>query len=120
MMCKMSGINHQLADLLLQIEAELRHQALWEGSTPSAAALLSTTPFCADTLHFNQWLQWLFVPRMKQILEQSLPLPQQCDIHTYVEQQCHGNCEELLRLIKRFDELVVSGAEAERETKVRH
>lgn len=116
----MSDIHHRLADLLLRIEAELRRMRLWEAETPSAEALNSITPFCADTLHFSQWLQWLFVPRMKQILEQSLPLPQQCDIHTYVEQQCKGDCEQLLKLIKRFDELVVRGAEAERETKVRH
>ena len=116
----MSEINNQLTDLLLQIEAELRRQELWEVTMPSSAALMNTTPFCADTLHFNQWLQWLFVPRMKMILEQALPLPQQCDIHTYVELQCHGDCGTLLQLIKRFDELVVRGAAAERETKVRH
>jgi len=116
----MPEINHQLADLLLQIEAELRRLELWEGTMPAPKAMMSTTPFCADTLYFNQWLQWLFVPRMKEILEQSLPLPQQCDIHTYVEQQCKGDCAALLKLIKRFDELVVRGAEAERETKVRH
>jgi len=116
----MSDINHQLADLLLQIEAELRRLELWENTEPSPKAMMSTTPFCADTLYFNQWLQWLFLPRMKEILEQSLPLPQQCDIHTYVEQQCQGNCEVLLRLIKSFDELVVRGAEEEREAVVRH
>ena len=116
----MSDINHQLADLLLQIEAELRRMKLWQTEMPSAKALSSTTPFCADTLYYEEWLQWLFVPRMKEILEQSLPLPQQCDIHTYVEQQCRGDCERLLGLIKKFDELVVKGAEAERRTKVRH
>lgn len=119
-MCKMPEINHQLADLLLQIEAELRRLMLWEAAAPSPKALSSVTPFCADTLDFSQWLQWLLVPRMKEILEQSLPLPQHCDIHTYVEQQCRGDCEQLLRIIRSFDELVVRGAEEERETKVRH
>ena len=81
----MPEINHPLADLLLQIEAELRSLELWGETAPAASALMSATPFCADTLHLNQWLQWLFVPRMKAILEQSLPLPQQCDIHSYAE-----------------------------------
>lgn len=116
----MSDVHHQLAGLLLEIEAELRRKQLWEDETPSLKALNSTTPFCADTLYYHQWLQWLLIPRMKEILEQSLPLPQQCDIHTYVEQQCQSECARLLKLIRAFDELVVSGAEAESKTKVRH
>lgn len=110
----MPEINHQLADLLLQIEAELRRLELWDETVPAASALLSTTPFCADTLHFNQWLQWLFVPRMKEILEQSLPLPQQCDIHSYAEETCQratsSDVTRLLQLLREFDQQITAEA----------
>ncbi len=110
----MPEIYHQLADLLLQIEAELRRLELWDETAPAASALLSITPFCADTLHFNQWLQWLFVPRMKEILEQSLPLPQQCDIHSYAEETCQratsSDVTGLLQLLREFDQQITAEA----------
>lgn len=42
---------------------------------PQRRALSSVEPFSVDTLDFHQWLQWIFLVRMKQILEQDLPLP---------------------------------------------
>ncbi len=110
----MSEINHQLADLLRQIEAELRGLELWDETAPAASALLSSTPFCADTLHFHQWLQWLLVPRMMEILAQSLPLPQQCDIHSYAEETCQRATSSdvtcLLQLLREFDQQITAEA----------
>ena len=64
-----------IAEQLLLIERELRLQGWWDEVSPSAEALSSVEPFAVDTLDFHQWLQWIFLTRMKQILEQDLPLP---------------------------------------------
>ena len=64
-----------IAEQLLLIERELRVQGWWDEVPPSAEALSSVEPFSVDTLDFHQWLQWIFLVRMKQILEQDLPLP---------------------------------------------
>ncbi len=64
-----------IADQLLLIERELRAQGWWDEVPPSEQALSSVEPFSVDTLDFEQWLQWIFLPKMKVILEEDLPLP---------------------------------------------
>ncbi|MEB3733798.1 YqcC family protein [Halopseudomonas pachastrellae] len=49
-----------LAAALQELEGELRQWGLWSLEPPSAAQLASEAPFCADTLAFEQWLQWVF------------------------------------------------------------
>ncbi len=66
---------HQLADLMLAIEQSMRAADLWHASAPSPAAMASRTPFCADTLAFSEWLQFVFIPRMREIIEHNGPLP---------------------------------------------
>ncbi len=72
-------------DQLLLIERELRTQGWWDEVEPSAEALSSVEPFSVDTLDFEQWLQWIFLPRMKMILEQDLPLPNASGIQEMAE-----------------------------------
>ena len=64
-----------LAEQLLLIERELRLQNWWSEQPPMSEALASQQPFCVDTLAFEQWLQWIFLPRMKQLLESAAALP---------------------------------------------
>ncbi|MCJ8170735.1 YqcC family protein [Atopomonas sediminilitoris] len=59
-----------MADALLLLEKELRALHMWSDSAPTAQALASTEPFCLDTLSFEQWLQWLFLPRMHILVEE--------------------------------------------------
>ena len=75
----------KIADQLLLIERELRTQGMWDEVSPSAEALSSVEPFSVDTLDFEQWLQWIFLPRMKMILEQDLPLPNASGIQEMAE-----------------------------------
>jgi uncharacterized protein YqcC (DUF446 family) len=105
----MHDIPRRIADLLLEIEASLRVGGKWEQNQPPAVALSSTHPFCVDTLDLEQWLQWIFLPRMKQILEQQQPLPLKSGIHAYAEGVLSGkdiHAGQLLKLIRRFDELI--------------
>ena len=69
-----------LADQLLHIERELRLLGWWSAQAPSAEALASQEPFCVDTLSFAQWLQWIFLPRMKLIIESDAVLPARSSI----------------------------------------
>ena len=65
----------RLGELLRALETELRAQGRWERQTPPAEALASTQPFAVDTLSFDQWLQWILLPRMSELLVLQLPLP---------------------------------------------
>ena len=64
-----------LASLLFEIEKELRTLQLWAVESPSAEALASEQPFAVDTLSFSQWLQFIFLPKMYQIVESARVLP---------------------------------------------
>lgn len=76
----------QLTLLLQSLEQELRLQGRWESEAPSPAALRSTEPFAVDTLDFDQWLQWILLPRMHELLARQLPLPDSCAIQPMAEE----------------------------------
>ncbi|ROM23230.1 pseudouridine synthase [Pseudomonas protegens] len=109
----MDGRFPRIAEQLLLIERELRVQGLWGDAVPSAEALASTQPFAVDTLEFEQWLQWIFLPRMKMILEQDLPLPNASGIQEMAEmvfstRPMQGRDQQLRVLLKEFDQLIVA------------
>ena len=111
----MHDIPERIADVILEIEATLRTNGKWDTCQPPDSSLASTQPFCIDTLRFEQWLQWIFLPRIKQILEQQESLPTRSSIHEYAEDYFHKNdphTVSILALIKRFDDLIAIQAGA--------
>lgn len=102
-----------IADHLLLIERELQVQGWWGEEAPSDEALASTVPFAVDTLSFEQWLQWIFLPRMKIIIELGHPLPSASGILIMAETVFVDRPEqsrELLRLLAEFDQLIAPSA----------
>lgn len=102
-----------IADHLLLIERELQVRGWWGEVSPSASALASTVPFAVDTLSFEQWLQWIFLPRMKLILEHGHPLPSASGILIMAETVFTDRPEEsreLRRLLAAFDRLIAASA----------
>ncbi|WP_236234312.1 YqcC family protein [Pseudomonas tohonis] len=98
-----------VADQLLLIERELRVLGWWAEVPPSEEALSSQEPFCVDTLAFEQWLQWIFLPRMKLILESGHDLPQASGIRPMAEMAYRERPVEvrsLLDALGEFDRLI--------------
>ncbi|MFO7593195.1 MAG: YqcC family protein [Pseudomonadota bacterium] len=105
----MDTLSHQLADLLLAIEAEMRRLGLWEQQPPPEEALCSLMPFCHDTLRLEQWLQWVFLPKMKRVLETGEEFPGSSEIEPLAEYRFNllpQQTDRLLALIGRFDALI--------------
>ncbi|KPC34310.1 tRNA pseudouridine synthase C [Pseudomonas syringae pv. cilantro] len=101
----------EIAEQLLLIERELRALGWWDITQPSEAALSSQEPFSVDTLEFAQWLQWIFLPRMKVILEHDLPLPNASGIVEMAEMVYAGRLSEtrlLQQHLARFDQLIAA------------
>lgn len=93
---------------LIQIETALIAARL-ATDPPSPQALASVEPFCFDTLEFHAWLQWVFLPRMRDTLMQNKPLAAPCKIaplaeYRFAELSTHDTAE-LLALITAFDTL---------------
>lgn len=102
-----------IADHLLLIERELHVQGWWSEQAPSAEALASTVPFAVDSLSFEEWLQWIFLPRMKEILELGLALPSASGILVMAETvfvDRPDESRELRRLLAEFDQLISPSA----------
>ncbi|MEO0575720.1 MAG: YqcC family protein [Pseudomonadota bacterium] len=97
------------------IEAELKRIELWASEPPSELALASEEPFCYDTLDFSNWMQWVFLPRMREALGDVRDMPDRSNIHAYAEEVLRSSpqqTDQLLFLIKTFDELVAAGSSA--------
>jgi uncharacterized protein YqcC (DUF446 family) len=82
----MSSQYISVAEILIDIEKELRELDLWEFELPSEEALTSQQPFAIDTLTFPQWLQFIFLPRMYYLIEQQHPLPANCGMAPMAEE----------------------------------
>jgi uncharacterized protein YqcC (DUF446 family) len=83
-------MNTAIAELLIDIEAELRTLGLWDKLPPSSQALVSEQPFSVDTLTLPQWLQFVFLPTLYQLLEAGEPLPARCGIAPMAEEYFRG------------------------------
>jgi len=100
-----------VASMLLDIEAEMRNLRWWDAQPPAIEALNSTLPFCADTLEFYQWVQFVFLPRMHALVEQRMALPAACGIAPMLEESNRVSGRDstrLLDLFTRFDKLLSS------------
>lgn len=78
-------LDHRVRERLLAIEALLRETEHWQDSAPDSRAFASEQPFCLDTMEPLEWLQWVLIPRMHQLLESGMPLPQNFAVAPYYE-----------------------------------
>jgi uncharacterized protein YqcC (DUF446 family) len=103
----MTPSNHQeVASLLLMLETELRQQGLWAGMPPSPQAMNSVMPFMYDTLRLHEWLQWVFIPRTRALIEAGRTLPGNCHIHALAEHEMTKldiEANKLLDIILQID-----------------
>ena len=99
--------------LLAEIERELHHQGQWEAAPPPPSAFESRLPFCCDRMRFTQWLQWVFMPHTRALVEAGGPLPQVSGIRPMAEEALRG-CDwttlPLILLLDRFDRMINQGS----------
>lgn len=94
-----------LRELLLALEIELRRLDWWATHPPAPAAFASTLPFSCDTLALEQWLQWVYLPRMRALLDAGAPWPTASRILPYAEEMWLANGARVLPLLSLLDQL---------------
>lgn len=100
----------ELADMLAlldDIEIAMRKLGLWSLEPPSAEALASSAPFAHDTMPLEMWLQWIFIPRMRETLRQNIRPPAACNVHPFAAHRFarHGlAAKSLVQAVRAFDE----------------
>ncbi|MDX1304030.1 YqcC family protein [Photobacterium sp.] len=93
--------------LLEKLEVVMHEAGLWESVAPSQASLASTEPFAVDMLTCNQWLQWIFIPKMTRLVTMQLPLPMHFELSPYVEEAMKHNkdVDSIIRITGELDNL---------------
>ena len=95
----------ELRQILLDIESELKALGLWQEEELDPQLLRSVEPFCCDTLRFEQWLQFILIPKMHALLTQQQVLPQKALIAPMAEHVWHNQSDKmpLIELLRSFD-----------------
>lgn len=102
-------LRSEVARSLQDMERELRRLAVWEAMPPSPERLASEVPFCHDTLEFTQWVQWVFIPRFRAVLEGNHSLPTACAIAPIAEDalaRLERDTDALLEEFRTLDRLI--------------
>ncbi|MBF0751122.1 MULTISPECIES: YqcC family protein [Pasteurellaceae] len=79
-------MRNQTKFYLEQIRQTMQRLNLWQAMPPAQEAFLSQEPFFLDTMAPEEWLQWVFIPRMQALLESHSPLPNKIAISPYIEE----------------------------------
>ena len=75
---ELEGPRSAIAAQLIDLEAALRQLDLWSDESPSQEALSSEQPFAMDSLEFEEWLQFIFLPTLYEVLASGGALPERC------------------------------------------
>ncbi|MBR9726780.1 YqcC family protein [Shewanella intestini] len=98
----------ELKNQLVELEKQLKLLQLWSAQAISAQALASTAPFACDTMTFEQWLQFIFIPKMQQLMAAKMPLPTNMAIAPMAEHvwQSMPERHSIIELLRVLDALV--------------
>ena len=91
-----------IIQLLDELSDTLKVHQLWSNTPPNTAAFASTAPFCYDTMRFEQWLQFVFIIKMKQLIAANQPLPKGAYITPMAEQRL-VDYPKVIDVIKKID-----------------
>lgn len=93
--------------LLDELEAGLKSVDLWSEQAPSEQALASSVPFACDQMSFPNWLQFIFLARMRMLIHSRQPLPNSIGLTPMAEQVWQGeDMRGLIVILKQLDTLL--------------
>lgn len=103
MSSKLSGEALRYAAL---IEAEMRRIGLWQEQPLRSEQMNFAWAFAMDTMTFAQWLQFVFLPRVREAAAAN-DLPSSSSVGTQAIREFDGdpNAGDLIELLAEFDAL---------------
>lgn len=92
----------------MQLSIEMKNAHLWSSTAPLPEAFASQAPFACDSMRFEQWLQFVFLPQILHLLDTQQVLPSECAILPMAEEAFKGNTKvsDLLKVIRQCDSLL--------------
>ena len=101
-----------VAEKIAEIESEMRRIGLWQSEPLRDEQYDSHQAFALDTMTFTQWLQFIFIPRVKELLAAGDEFPAKSEVglqafREFVMWPAYEELEteRLLSLLNEFDAL---------------
>ncbi|MEZ8099904.1 YqcC family protein [Vibrio bivalvicida] len=94
----------QLAALIDQLEQSMKQLDRWQTESPTEKALQSQQPFALDALTPEEWLQWIFIVKLRAMLEQLQPIPYGFSLSPYFE-ECWKEQPDLMPIISILQQI---------------
>ena len=90
-----------------QIENEMKRAGFWQSEPLAAEQYDFRAAFAMDTMAFSQWLQFIFIPRVKEIIETKGDFPDESQVAAQAVREFDGvnEASTLVTLLGEFDEL---------------
>ena len=99
-------MSQQVLSLLEQLQQAMQRAGHWQTVAPAVEKLMSNEPFSIDTLSFLEWLQWIYIARLRALLDAGRPLPSGAQVQPYAEEALKASrisVPGLLELIAQLD-----------------
>jgi uncharacterized protein YqcC (DUF446 family) len=103
--------DHHVVEIALNtVEAEMKRIGMWQSKPLTPEQMNFSQAFAGDTMAFEQWLQFIFVPRVRSIIASKGKFP----AHSQVSDQAfrewmmydqRPEVEPLIALLRQFDAL---------------
>ena len=89
------------------IEAEMKRIGYWQSEPLDPDQYDFERAFAMDTMVFSQWLQFIFIPRVKEIVATAGEFPPRSMVGAQAVREFDGAPEasDLVRLLSEFDAL---------------
>src|SRR2546423_9587864 len=104
-----------VAEKIAEIEREMRRVGLWQTEPLREEQYDFRQAFGMDTMAFTQWLQFIFIPRVQQIINSGGEFPAKSEVgaqafREFVAWPAYGDfeTEKLLEMLNEFDALFTS------------
>jgi len=101
-----SALQERVASKLDEIEAEMKGAQLWQDAPLRPEQLEFKEAFAMDTMAFTQWLQFIFIPRVREAIESNqFPKGSQVGAQAVREFDTVPEASRLATLLSEFDAL---------------
>lgn len=97
-----------VADKLAAIEAEMKRIGLWQTEPLPAERYDFHRAFAMDTMAFTQWLQFIFIPRVREIIASGDEFPDKSEVSAQAFREFDvevADTERLQKLLSEFDDM---------------
>ncbi len=89
----------------------MKRIGMWAAKPPPAQAFNFQAAFAMDSMSFSSWLQFVLVPRVRQIVETRGEFPRDSQVGAQAVREFDSvpQADELVSLLIEFDDFIRSG-----------